>query len=93
MLLEAQAAGRPVIAGDSGGTSETMRIPETGMVVPCDGPDLLARDVAALLGDRPRLEMMGRSGREWITTTFDLQIRSEQMDDLFRRPLGCAAAD
>ena len=30
VLLEAQACGKPVLAGTSGGTSETMRIPETG---------------------------------------------------------------
>lgn len=93
VLLEAQAAGKAVLAGDSGGTSETMRIPETGVVVPCDGPELLAREVAALLGDPSRLESMGRRGREWITATFDLQTRSQQMHDLFNGSAACAAAD
>ena len=42
VLLEAQACGRPVLAGASGGTAETMRVPETGRVVPCDRPQELA---------------------------------------------------
>ncbi len=91
VLLEAQAAGRPVLAGDSGGTSETMRIPETGLVVPCDGPDQLTRSLAELLADPPRLDSMGRKGREWIMSTFDLQTRSEQMHELFSRSAVCAA--
>src|SRR3954467_15837443 len=56
VLLEAQACGKPVVAGASGGTAETMQIPETGRIVPCDGPQALAAMVANLLS-RP----------EWLT--------------------------
>jgi phosphatidylinositol alpha-1,6-mannosyltransferase len=92
VLLEAQAAGRPVLAGASGGTRETMRIPETGVVVPCDGPELLARDVASLLGDPARLDSMGRRARDWITETFDLRVRSQQMHELFSDSAVCSGA-
>ncbi len=44
-LLEAQAAGLPVIAGDSGGAPETVRDPRCGTIV--DGRD--ASDVVAAL--------------------------------------------
>src|SRR5205814_8863289 len=43
VLLEAQACGRPVVAGDSGGTAETRHVPEAGRVGPCDGPEALER--------------------------------------------------
>ena len=62
VLLEAQACGKPIVAGASGGTAETMRIPETGRVVCCDGPDELARVVTDLLGDPARLACMGAGG-------------------------------
>jgi phosphatidylinositol alpha-1,6-mannosyltransferase len=91
VLLEAQSVGKPVIAGASGGTRETMRIPHTGLVVPCEGPEELTREIASMLQDPPRLERMGREGREWITATFDLQIRSRQMDELFNDTGLCAA--
>src|SRR5262249_13628892 len=39
VLLEAQACGRPVLTGASGGTAETMRNGETGVVVACDRAD------------------------------------------------------
>ena len=66
VLLEAQSCGKPVIAGTSGGTAETMDIPHTGSVVNCDGPERLAGLVAELLADRPRLERMGQAARPWV---------------------------
>lgn len=83
VLLEAQAAGKPVVAGDSGGTRETMRIPETGVVVPCEVPGPLAHQIAELLGNPQRLETMGGAGREWVTTKFDWRAQSRQLHDLF----------
>jgi glycosyltransferase involved in cell wall biosynthesis len=41
--VEAQAAGRPVIAADAGGAQETVRSGETGWLVPPDDVDALAR--------------------------------------------------
>ncbi|MCA9118276.1 MAG: glycosyltransferase family 4 protein, partial [Planctomycetaceae bacterium] len=66
VLLEAQACGRPVLAGRSGGTAETMRIPETGVTVNCEGPDELAAAVQELLGDSDLLNRMGEAGRRWV---------------------------
>src|SRR5207245_855592 len=85
VLLEAQACGKPVIAGASGGTAETMRIPETGRVVACDGPDDLAAAVIELLSDRARLDRMGAAGRQWVAEHFDWGALSRQALELFER--------
>ncbi|HEX8201002.1 MAG TPA: glycosyltransferase family 4 protein [Isosphaeraceae bacterium] len=71
VLLEAQACGKPVVAGASGGTAETMRIPETGRVVPCDDPRELAELVAELLADAGLLARMGAAARLWAEAQFD----------------------
>jgi phosphatidylinositol alpha-1,6-mannosyltransferase len=65
VLLEAQACGKPVIAGQSGGTAEAMRAPDTGLLVPCDRAEAVAAAVGDLLSDPPRLELMGRAARTW----------------------------
>jgi len=65
VLLEAQACGKPVIAGASGGTAETMRIPETGRRVDCEGPELLAETVIELLSNPAEMRAMGERAREW----------------------------
>ncbi len=97
VLLEAQACGKPVLAGASGGTAETMRVPQTGRLVSCEGPDELAAQVAALLADRGRLEQMGLAAREWVVDKFDWAALSRQAQHLFggdrTRPRPRPAAD
>jgi phosphatidylinositol alpha-1,6-mannosyltransferase len=83
VLVEAQACAKPVVAGASGGTAETMLVPETGRVVCCDGPDELAETVADLLGDRNRLQRMGQAARQWVVKEFDWSSLSKRAADLF----------
>jgi len=83
VLLEAQACGKPVLAGRSGGTSETMRIPETGRVVDCDRPEPLAEAVAELLSDRPLRERMGTAARHWVVEQFDWESLSRKAAAIF----------
>jgi phosphatidyl-myo-inositol dimannoside synthase len=83
VLLEAQACGKPVIAGDSGGTAETMRIPDTGLVVPCDGPDTVAGVVIDLLGNCERRARMGAAARDWVVEHFDWDSLSRQAEAMF----------
>jgi phosphatidylinositol alpha-1,6-mannosyltransferase len=86
VLLEAQACGKPVIAGASGGTAETMRIPETGLVVPCEAPDELARVVADLLDDPERRSRMGRAARDWVVAHFDWEALARRAEEIFSPP-------
>jgi phosphatidylinositol alpha-1,6-mannosyltransferase len=83
VLLEAQACGKAVVAGSSGGTAETMRIPQTGQVVPCEGPTQLGTLVADLLKDKGRLEAMGAAARSWVCEQFDWEPLSRQAGALF----------
>jgi phosphatidyl-myo-inositol dimannoside synthase len=83
VLVEAQACGKPVIAGASGGTAETMRTPDTGRIVPCEGPDALADVVSKLLVDEPLRARMGVSAREWVASRFDWDALSRQAAQLF----------
>jgi glycosyltransferase involved in cell wall biosynthesis len=72
VLLEAQACGKPVVAGASGGTAETMRIPETGHVVPCDTPEHLADLVVKLLEGAV---LAGAQRSRIVTVNFFLPLR------------------
>jgi phosphatidylinositol alpha-1,6-mannosyltransferase len=83
VLLEAQACGKPVLAGASGGTAEAVNEPETGRVVRCDNPDTLAAAVIELLSDRDRLERMGEAARRWAVERFDWGALSRQAAALF----------
>ena len=78
VLVEAQACGKAVIAGASGGTSETMQVGRTGLLVPCEGPEKLAEAVSELLVDEPRREAMGLSARQWALGQFDWASLAQQ---------------
>jgi phosphatidylinositol alpha-1,6-mannosyltransferase len=99
VLLEAQACGKPVIAGASGGTAETMSIPATGRVVDCATPDLLGPLIVEWLVNPRRLERTGAAAREWAVEQFDWSGLTRQAAGLFRRiapldasrPAGCNA--
>ena len=83
VLLEAQACGRPVLAGASGGTAETMRVPQTGRIVPCDGPQELTRVLTELLLQPDLLGHMGAAGRAWVVDRFDWAALTRQAACLF----------
>jgi phosphatidylinositol alpha-1,6-mannosyltransferase len=83
VLVEAQSCGKPVIAGASGGTAETMQIPETGQVVDCTKPDELSRAIAHRLADPQQLERMGECARNWAISRFDWWSIAKRASQLF----------
>lgn len=85
VLVEAQACGKPVLAGASGGTAETMRIPETGRVVNCGQPEELTAAVRELIIDRDQLRRMGIAARQWAVDHFDWATLAVQAESLFQR--------
>jgi phosphatidylinositol alpha-1,6-mannosyltransferase len=93
VLLEAQACGKPVLAGASGGTAETMRPKETGLVVSCDGPDDLAAQVVELLAAPDRLRQMGGAARAWAVERFDWTGLTRRAEQLFRQGQDLPALD
>ncbi len=62
VLLEAMAAGKPVVASDLGGPREIVIEGETGYLVPPDCADRLAESILSLI-ENPDLRLrMGRAG-------------------------------
>ncbi|TWF74152.1 phosphatidylinositol alpha-1,6-mannosyltransferase [Pseudonocardia hierapolitana] len=66
VLLEAAAAGLPVVAGRSGGAPETVRDGRTGHVVDGRSVPSVASAVTGLLADPDRARAMGAAGRAWM---------------------------
>jgi phosphatidylinositol alpha-1,6-mannosyltransferase len=83
VLVEAQACGKPVVAGTSGGTAETLCDPETGRLVDADDPARLAEVLVALLQDAQGRRRMGQAARPWAVEQFDWDRLSRQAAELF----------
>jgi phosphatidylinositol alpha-1,6-mannosyltransferase len=88
VLLEAQSCGKAVVAGRSGGTAETMSIPETGRVVDCDTLKELANVMSELLPDQGLRERMGRAARSWVLERFDWKPLTRKAAHLFENRRG-----
>jgi phosphatidyl-myo-inositol dimannoside synthase len=66
VFLEAAAAGRPVVAGDSGGAREALVPGETGLLVDGRSVHMVASAVSDLLADRELASLMGKLGRDRV---------------------------
>ncbi|MCC7409200.1 MAG: glycosyltransferase family 4 protein [Phycisphaeraceae bacterium] len=83
VLLEAQACGRPVIAGMTGGTEEAIQPDETGLLVDADSAVVLADAVQGLMRHPERHLKMGYRGRAWVRECFDWSVLSGQARAIF----------
>ena len=63
-VVEAMAAGSPVVASRSGGVVEIVKDRETGFIVEKNDPQQLAYSLLKLLEDDALRESMGRAGRK-----------------------------
>lgn len=73
VLVEAAAAGLPVVAGRAGGATEAVRDGETGVLVDPREPGQVADAITELLRDRARARAMGAAGRRWVTQRFSFE--------------------
>ncbi|MEM9790153.1 MAG: glycosyltransferase family 4 protein [Planctomycetota bacterium] len=85
VLLEAQAAGRPVLCGRSGGTTETIVEGVTGRSVNAASTRELARGLIELLGDADRLDEMGRAARSHVVGRHGWPASAERFSAALRR--------
>ena len=71
-LLEAAAAGRPIVATAAGGSGEIVLDGQTGLLIPIDDGAALASALMRLLGDAGLRDSFGPAARERVATTFGM---------------------
>lgn len=87
-VLEAMAAGLPVVAGRSGGVTETVRDGETGVFF--EPGDVTAHAAALVrLSRQPRLrQQLGAAGWQRVRDHFSTQQEARRLNQLLNRPTG-----
>ena len=82
-MLEAMAAGVPVVATAVGGTPELITHGTTGLLVPPGRPGDLADAVVGLLADAPRAEALRGAARRLVEGRFSLARMIEAHEALY----------
>jgi glycosyltransferase involved in cell wall biosynthesis len=86
-LLEAMAAGRPIVATAVGGTSEVLADGCTGVLVPSGDVTALAAEMLALVGDPARQAVLGAAARRAVAERFTADAMIGRLADLYAERL------
>ena len=81
-FLEANACGKPVIGGHSGGVADAVLDGVTGLLVDPHSPDEIAEKILRLLRDGDFAAQLGRQGRERVECELNWQHTTEQLLNL-----------
>ena len=84
-IMEAQAAGLPVVASRVGGIPSLIEDGKTGILVEPENPDELAAAITELLRDKVRRKTLGMAGREFIRTNFSADKMIDQTVNLYQK--------
>ena len=88
VIVEALAAGVPVVSTPVTGIPEVVEDGVTGFLVPEGDPDALAGAIGRLLDDRAAAAKIGRAGRRRIEADFDLAGNVARLRALFEESAG-----
>ena len=82
-VLEAMAAGRPVVATRVGGTADAVRHGETGLLVPPGNVEMLTAALDSLLRNADLRKRMGAGGRQRALAVFAQDRVLARIEELY----------
>lgn len=85
VFAEANAYGKPVVAGRSGGVVDAVADGETGILVSPEDPEAVAEAICTLLDDPEHAEDMGNRGRARVESELNWRVFTEKTMALLER--------
>lgn len=82
VFIQAQAVGRPVVAGAIGGVPDALRDGTTGLLVDGTSVEAVTDALVAVLGDPERATRMGAEASRFVASGFTWDRRTEQLREL-----------
>jgi glycosyltransferase involved in cell wall biosynthesis len=83
-ILEAMAAGLPVVATAVDGNKEIVKDQENGMLVPAEDAGGLAKALTTLAIDDERRRFLGMQGKDTISKKFSMDRMLQKTEQLYR---------
>lgn len=87
VILEAMAAGKPVIGTDVGGTPEIIHNGVTGLIVPAGDAVALVAAIQRLTDDPLLSKRMGEAGRECAAERFGAERLSARLVEIYQKAI------
>jgi sugar transferase (PEP-CTERM/EpsH1 system associated) len=87
VLLEAMAAGCPIIATKVGGIPSLIQHGFNGSLVPPKDPDSLAEEIIKLLGDREKRKEYSENGQRIFKESYDVRIMTRKYESLYEQSM------
>lgn len=86
VLVEAMAAGKPVIGTNVGGIPDLIEHGVNGLLVPSEAPRQLASAICAIIGNPEKAAAMGRHGQR-MCLAYSTESMIAKLDGLYQRLL------
>jgi glycosyltransferase involved in cell wall biosynthesis len=83
VIVQAMAAGKPVVATRGGGVLEIVDDGVSGLLVPMKDADAMANAICEILSDPVRARKMGEAGRERFLERFTIEKTVEAVEGIY----------
>jgi glycosyltransferase involved in cell wall biosynthesis len=93
VLMEAMAAGRPIVATRVGGVEELLTHNESGLLAPAQNVQALTQAILALLRDHDHRRALGRAARQAAFQQFSLTRMAAQVEAIYLQHCASAYGD
>ena len=84
VYLEANLAGKPVIAGEAGGVRDAVRDGRNGLMVNSDSPEDIKEAVIRLFNDAELRTKLGTFGRQRAIRDFSWEVRAKKIAQIIK---------
>jgi glycosyltransferase involved in cell wall biosynthesis len=88
VLLEAMAAGLPIVATAVGGVPEMVENNETALLVPDNDPQAMADAIACLLSDRKLAVQLAENAGKLVSSRFSPEAYVRSLAEVYREVIG-----
>lgn len=87
VIVEALAAGLPIITTNRGAIAESVTDGENGYIVPLRDPAAIAERLMKLIANAEKRQRMGRQSRKTYESAFTEELMVERLDQIIRQTL------
>lgn len=87
VIMEAMAAGIPVISTFHSGIPELIKDNETGFLIPEKNPEMLAKKIMFIINNQGHIKTVIQNARKYIETHFNIKIQNDKLLQIYKNLL------